>query len=302
VLDKTGTLTSGVFSVKKVVSLNGTEKEWLPYLVSVEARSTHPIAKAVTEHFQGISQKNVTSVTEVKGHGVKAIIGEKEVLAGNATLMKKFGVAITTIDNQDLPKTLVLLAINKNLVGYVEVGDQLRDDAINTVQGLRDLGIESIILSGDKQEIVNTVASTLKIDKAYGALLPEDKVRFLEQIKRERGSAIAFVGDGINDAPALAVSDVGVAMGGLGSDAAIETADVVIQTDQPSKIVTAIRIGKKTNGIVWQNIIMAFGIKIIVMTLGVWGIASMWEAVFADVGVALLSIVNAIRIQQMKFG
>jgi Cd2+/Zn2+-exporting ATPase len=157
------------------------------------------------------------------------------------------------------------------------------------------------MLSGDKQAVVDNVAKTLNIDQAFGDLLPENKVEKVEEIKRGKKGALAFVGDGINDAPVLAISDVGIAMGGLGSDAAIETADVVIQTDQPSKIVTAIHIGKATNAIVWQNIALAFGVKVIVLALGAWGVASMWEAVFADVGVALLAILNAVRIQRMKF-
>jgi Zn2+/Cd2+-exporting ATPase len=163
------------------------------------------------------------------------------------------------------------------------------------------LGIKTVMLSGDKQAVVSKVAKALAIDVAFGDLLPEDKVRKVEEIKSGKSAALAFVGDGINDAPVLAISDVGIAMGGLGSDAAIETADVVIQTDQPSKIVTAIQIGRATNAVVWQNIAFAFGVKVLVMTLGAWGIASMWEAVFADVGVALLAILNAVRIQRMKF-
>jgi Cd2+/Zn2+-exporting ATPase len=169
------------------------------------------------------------------------------------------------------------------------------------IRQLHALGIKTIMLSGDKQAVVDTIAKRLNIDTAFGDLLPEDKVKKLGEIKRGKKEAVAFIGDGINDAPVLAISDVGIAMGGLGSDAAIETADVVIQTDQPSKIVTAIQVGKATNAIVWQNIGLAFGVKIIVLGLGAWGIASMWGAVFADVGVALLAIINAVRIQKMKF-
>ena len=187
------------------------------------------------------------------------------------------------------------------MAGYIVVADELKEDVREAIKEMHALGIRTIMLSGDKQAVVDHISRQLDIDEAYGDLLPEEKVEKVEAIKRGRAKALAFVGDGINDAPVLAISDVGIAMGGLGSDAAIETADVVIQTDQPSKIVTAMRIGKATNGIVWQNITMAFAVKIIVMAMGAWGVASMWEAVFADVGVALLAILNAVRIQRMRF-
>ena len=181
------------------------------------------------------------------------------------------------------------------------LSDEIKEDAKSAIQQMHALNIKTVILSGDKQAVVDNVAKKLNIDQAFGDLLPENKVEKVEEIKRGKKEALAFVGDGINDAPVLAISDVGIAMGGLGSDAAIETADVVIQTDQPSKIVTAINIGKATNKIVWQNIGLAFGVKIVVLALGAWGVASMWEAVFADVGVALLAILNAVRIQRMGF-
>jgi Cd2+/Zn2+-exporting ATPase len=195
----------------------------------------------------------------------------------------------------------VIVAVDGQYRGYVTIADEIKPDARDAVSALRGLGITTVMLSGDKQSVVDKVAAQLHIDRAVGDLLPEDKVTQLEDIKRGLSQAIAFVGDGINDAPVLAISDVGIAMGGLGSDVAIETADVVIQTDQPSKISTAIRIGKATKRIVWQNIALAFGVKILVMALGAWGVASLWEAVFADVGVALLAILNAVRIQRMKF-
>ena len=194
-----------------------------------------------------------------------------------------------------------MVAVDNKLACYITIADEVKEDAKDAIRQLHALKVKTVMLSGDKQAVVDKVAKSLGIDNAYGDLLPENKVEKVEAIKKGKEQALAFVGDGINDAPVLAISDVGIAMGGLGSDAAIETADVVIQTDQPSKIVTAINIGKATNRIVWQNIAFAFGVKIIVMTLGAWGVASMWEAVFADVGVALLAILNAVRIQRMKF-
>ena len=200
----------------------------------------------------------------------------------------------------DITETIVVCAVDNSYVGYLLLSDELKEDAQSTVQNLKSLGIENIqILSGDKQSIVSLFAEKIEISKAYGDLLPEGKVAHIEQLKRDKNNRIAFVGDGMNDAPVLALSDVGIAMGGLGSDAAIETADVVIQTDQPSKVATAIQVGRQTRRVIWQNVSLAFGVKVIVMILGAGGIATLWEAVFADVGVALIAIVNAIRIQRM---
>jgi Cd2+/Zn2+-exporting ATPase len=224
----------------------------------------------------------------------------KQVLAGNAGLLNKFNVAYDTeLDN--IVESIVLIAVDGQFAGYMTIADKNKPDALTAIHQLRGLGIKNIVmLSGDKDSIVQKVAQSLSIDKAYGGLLPQDKVSKVEELKRE-GKTVAFVGDGINDAPVISLADVGIAMGGLGSDAAIETADVVIQTDQPSKIATAINIGKKTNQIVWQNIGLAFGVKALVLILGAGGVATMWEAVFADVGVAFLAILNAVRIQKMKF-
>jgi Cd2+/Zn2+-exporting ATPase len=299
VMDKTGTLTKGVFKVQKVVSKGYHEQEWLPLLSAIEAQSTHPIAKAVVDH-AGDSKISVQNLEEIKGHGLKGTVNGREVLAGNVKLLQKFNV---TVDEEVLQvvDTIVVVALDKKLAGYIVIADEIKEDSKSAIQLMHSQGIKTVMLSGDKQEVVDRVAKELNIDLAFGNLLPENKVEKVEEIKKGRKEALAFVGDGINDAPVLAISDVGIAMGGLGSDAAIETADVVIQTDQPSKIVTAIKIGKATNAIVWQNIAFAFGVKIIVMALGAWGVASMWEAVFADVGVALLAILNAVRIQRMKF-
>ena len=300
VMDKTGTLTKGVFRVQKVISTGLDEKVWVPLAAAVESQSTHPIAKAVVEYAKSDQKSIVQNLEEIKGHGLKGVVDGKEVLAGNAKLMRKFNIAFPD-DVDRIVETIVLVAVDGKLAGYVTISDEIKEDAKSAIQQMHSLNIKTVMLSGDKQAVVDNVARTLNIDQAFGDLLPENKVEKVEELKRGKKEALAFVGDGINDAPVLAISDVGIAMGGLGSDAAIETADVVIQTDQPSKIVTAINIGKATNTIVWQNISLAFGVKIIVLALGAWGVASMWEAVFADVGVALLAILNAVRIQRMAF-
>ena len=197
---------------------------------------------------------------------------------------------------------MVLVAIDQQYAGYLVIADQVKADAGSVIQRLKQLGIHTtVMLSGDRSSIVQDVAERLKVDKAYGDLLPEDKVKYIEELKKESSNVVAFVGDGINDAPALALSDVGIAMGGMGSDAAIEIADVVIQTDQPSKIATAIQIARSTRAIVIQNIVFALGVKFLIMLLGAFGIASMWEAVFADVGVSLIAILNAVRILRKDF-
>ena len=300
VMDKTGTLTKGVFKVQKVISTGLDEKVWIPLAAAVESQSTHPIAKALVDYARSGQKLTVQNLEEIKGHGLKGVVDGKEVLAGNVKLMRKFNVAVPK-DVEGIVETIVLVAVDGKLAGYLTISDEIKEDAKRAIQQMHSLNIKTVMLSGDKQAVVDNVAKTLNIDQAFGDLLPENKVEKVEEIKRGKKEALAFVGDGINDAPVLAISDVGIAMGGLGSDAAIETADVVIQTDQPSKIVTAINIGKATNAIVWQNIALAFGVKIIVLALGAWGVASMWEAVFADVGVALLAILNAVRIQRMAF-
>jgi len=247
-----------------------------------------------------LAKVGVDSLEEIKGHGLKGIVQGKEVLAGNVKLLSMFGVQVDQ-DTIAVTDTIVAVAIDKSFAGYLTIADEVKEDSPGAIKLMHSLGIKTIMLSGDKQAVADKVAKSLGIDQAYGDLLPENKVEKVEAIKKGKKEAVAFVGDGINDAPVLALSDVGIAMGGLGSDAAIETADVVIQTDQPSKIVTAIKIGKATNKIVWQNIALAFGVKVIVMALGAGGLATMWEAVFADVGVALLAILNAVRIQRMTF-
>jgi Zn2+/Cd2+-exporting ATPase len=298
VMDKTGTLTKGVFSVREVI---GIEKElnWLPLVAALERQSTHPIARAITDYAGGNQNGRAEQVEEVKGLGMKGVVEGKQVVAGSAKFLKMQNIAVDARINH-IADTIVLVAVDGKYVGYVVIADEIRDDAKHTVAQLHAMKIRTFMLSGDKQSVVDRLAKELNIENAFGDLLPEDKVERLRTIQQGK-TGVAFMGDGINDAPVLALSDVGIAMGGLGSDAAIETADVVIQTDQPSKVVTAIRIGKVTNSIVWQNIALSFGVKMIVMALGAWGIASMWGAVFADVGVALLAILNAIRVQRMKF-
>lgn len=300
VMDKTGTLTKGVFKVQKVILNDYDEKDFIKLTAALESKSSHPIAKAVTEYAKDISGINISDVEEIAGHGLKGKVGNNEILAGNAKLLKKFNIPYDAeVDN--VVESIVVVAINGQYKGYFTIADEIKEDALAAVQKLHSLGIKKIVmLSGDKNSVTQMVANKLKIDEAYGGLLPEDKVSKVSALKGE-GRIIAFVGDGVNDAPVVALADVGIAMGGLGSDATIETADVVIQTDHPSKIATSVNIGKATTRIVWQNIILAFVVKAVVLALGAGGLATMWEAVFADVGVALIAILNAVRIQRMKF-
>lgn len=299
VMDKTGTLTKGVFKVQQVKTNNFDEKELIKLTAAIESKSTHPIALAVTQYAGDIfNSVKIESVEEIAGHGLKGLIDGKEVLAGNTKLLKKFNINYdAAID--EVVETIVLVAVNKVYAGYITIADEIKEEAKQAIEDLHRLNIETVILSGDKQSVVNNVARFLSIDKAFGDLLPEHKVEKVQTLK-DLGKHIAFIGDGVNDAPVVALADAGIAMGGLGSDATIETADIVIQNDQPSKIVDAIKIGKLTRNIVWQNIILAMTVKIIVLGLGAGGIATLWEAVIADVGVALLAILNAVRIQKME--
>lgn len=302
VFDKTGTLTKGVFEVQTLQVAEGfSEEEVISAIASVEAGSNHPIAKAIMQYAAKILATTVpvTEIREIAGYGLKATAGNKEILAGNARLLALNKTAFPP-ELINIPDTIVICAINGLYAGYVLLSDTPKEDAKKAVSELKKLNIDNIrILSGDKQIIVSKLAEQLGIKNAYGDLLPEGKVEHIENLKTDKQNYVAFIGDGINDAPALALSNVGIAMGGLGNDAAIETADVVIQTDRPSKIATAIRIGKYTRKVVWQNISMAFGVKLIVLILGAGGLATLWEAVFADVGVALLAILNAVRIQKL---
>lgn len=300
VMDKTGTLTKGVFKVQKVVAVGIPEADLIQYTAALETKSTHPVGTAIIEYANGTDKENlVTAVEEIAGHGLKGTIDGNEILAGNTKLLKKFNIDYDSeIDNT--PFTIVVVAINQKYAGYFLIADEIKEDAMQAVQSLHRINVKTVMLSGDKTAVVNSVAKALNIDEAYGDLLPEDKVAKVTELKN-KNLKIAFVGDGVNDAPVVALAHAGIAMGGLGSDATIETADIVIQNDQPTKIYTAINIGKKTKQIVWQNIGLAFVVKAVVLILGAGGLATMWEAVFADVGVALLAILNAVRIQRMKF-
>lgn len=299
VMDKTGTLTKGVFKVQKVAPNNIEEKELLRLATAIESNSTHPVAKAIIEHTKETGEANkATDVEEIAGHGLKGKIDGNEVLAGNTKLLKKFNIDFPK-DLEQVVDTIVVVAVDGKYAGYITIADEMKDDAKEAIKAMHDLNIETVMLSGDKQTVVDEIAKNLGIDKAFGDLLPEGKVEKVQQLKNE-GRRIAFAGDGVNDAPVVALADAGIAMGGLGSDATIETADVVIQNDQPSKIVSAIKIGKITRSIVWQNITLAMVVKVIVLFLGAGGIATLWEAVIADVGVALLAILNAVRIQRIK--
>lgn len=302
IFDKTGTLTKGTFDVQSCQAQPGvTEEKLIQLAASAERNSTHPIAKAIVSYAKqrDIELIATTDVTEIAGHGLQATMDGTRVLVGNPRLLTKFGIEYPD-ELSSIVDTIVVCAIGTRYAGYLLLSDTLKEDAINAIKELEALNINNIqILSGDKQAIVTNFAEKLGITQAYGDLLPDGKVKHIEALRSNPANRIAFVGDGINDAPVLALSHVGIAMGGLGSDAAIETADVVIQTDQPSRVATAIHAGRQTRRIVWQNISLAFGVKLLVLILGAGGIATLWEAVFADVGVALIAIVNAIRIQKL---
>lgn len=299
VMDKTGTLTEGVFKVQKVES-SIDHDEFVQIVSAIEKQSTHPIAKAIVEAYP--TDNKAENVHEISGKGLSGEVNGKTVIVGNTALLKHFNVNYP-IEIDEIVESIVTVGINNEYIGYITIADQIKEDAKEAINLIKGKGVKkTVLLSGDKNSITQKVAKELGLDIAFGGLLPEEKVEHVEQLKREYPDyTLAFVGDGINDAPVLALSDVGIAMGGLGSDAAIETADVVIQTDQPSKIATAIHIGRETRKIVIQNITLALAVKVIVLILGAGGIANMWEAVFADVGVALLAILNAVRIQRMKF-
>ena len=302
VFDKTGTLTKGTFEVQFCNCESGvSEEELIRMIASVESSSTHPIAKAVVNYAgqRDIELSSVTDSKEYAGLGLEAAVNGIQVLAGNGRLLSKFQIEYPP-ELLSITDTIVICAIGNKYAGYLLLSDSLKEDARIAIQNLKALGIQNIqILSGDKQSIVSNFAEKLGISEAYGDLLPDGKVKHLEELRQHTENQVAFVGDGMNDAPVLALSNVGIAMGGLGSDAAIETADVVIQTDQPSKVAEAIKVGKLTRRIVWQNISLAFGVKLLVLILGAGGLPTLWEAVFADVGVALIAIMNAVRIQKM---
>lgn len=301
VVDKTGTMTEGVFKVQEVVMKPDVNKEAILQMVNVlESQSTHPVATAIHQYVGPVDHTiKPERVEEISGHGLKAFIDNKEILVGNFKLLDKFGIDYD-VDTSDIAYTTIAIAYDKKYAGYLTIADSIKADAKEAVDQLKGMHISLTMLSGDKRKVVDYVAAQLGIQNAYGDLLPEDKVNKVNEIKN-RNESVAFAGDGVNDAPVVALSDAGIAFGGLGSDATIETADIVIKDDKPIKIPMAIKIGKQTKRIVWQNIVLAFGVKLIVLILGAGGLATMWEAVFADVGVALLAIMNAVRIQRMRF-
>lgn len=298
VFDKTGTLTQGVFKVTGIYPQGGFGVEELLRLTALaEVHSGHPIAQSIMEAYgQVVDSSLLTDYEEIAGYGVRAKIGSQEVFVGNERLLQRENVEVSLVQEAG---TVIYLAVDKVYAGYMVIADELKADAPAIVARLKAAGVEQVgMLSGDRETVVQDVASKLGLDFYQAGLLPEQKVAFVEELlqRADNGKKIAFVGDGINDAPVIARADVGIAMGGLGSDAAVETADVVIMSDAPSKVAEAIRIGRKTRRIVWQNVVFALGVKGVFIALGIAGAATMWEAVFADVGVALLAVLNAGRI------
>ena len=302
VMDKTGTVTKGVFKISQIKTFgNWKEQTLMSILLAVESKSTHPIAKAIMEYPMDELIPIATEIKEIAGKGMMGVVDGKKIVVGNQKLMQQFNIS-TPSEIDAIVESIVLIGIEGEFAGYVTIADELKENAKQSIERFKKNGItELMMLSGDKDSITQKVAAQLGIKKAKGGLLPEDKLNEVELLKQDATKKIAFIGDGINDAPVLAASDVGIAMGAMGSDVAIETADVIIQTDQLSKVSTGIQIAKSTQKIIWQNIFLAFGIKIIVLILGAGGLATMWEAVFADVGVALLAILNAVRLQKMDW-
>lgn len=301
--DKTGTLTTGRFTVRKVECGEMPESTMLSMLAAAEAGSSHPLAIALVDYVKdaGIDIPASQSMSEKAGFGTIASVNGHRVLAGNMAMLKREGIDFPANIEDDL-STIIVCAVDGRYAGYVALADTLKPDATEAVESLRKLGIRDVaMLSGDRQPIVSDYARRLGIGEALGGLLPQDKAEWVERVATTPGRTIAFVGDGMNDAPVLALSDVGVAMGALGSDAAIESADVVIQTDSPSRVATAIKIGRATRAIVTENIVGAIGIKAVVLLLGALGYASLWAAVFADVGVALLAVLNSLRIFHNRY-
>ena len=295
VFDKTGTLTQGVFKVSDINNYNGFSSDAVMDMAAhIESQSTHPVAKSIVEAYHvSVDPSVVSDYQEIFGHGVKASVKGKDVLAGNAKMMQKFNIDVPA---NELSGTVVYVAVGGKLAGAISISDQIKPDAKKAIADLKQQGIKDVVmLTGDRAESAKQTAEQLGIERYYAALLPQDKVKHIEDMLAQNEGKVAFVGDGINDAPVLARADVGIAMGGLGSDAAIEAADVVIMNDQLNRIAPAIRIARKTRRIVWQNIIMALVVKAFVLILGAGGLATMWEAVFADVGVALLAVLNALR-------
>jgi Cd2+/Zn2+-exporting ATPase len=302
VFDKTGTLTKGVFNVTEIRN-NGkySKDELLEYAAYAESFSNHPIAVSILKAYgKEVNKEEIEGYDEISGHGIKVKVKNKEILAGNAKLMNKENIKF---EASEAAGTVVHIAIDKEYAGYIIISDEVKEDSKESIRNLKEIGVKkAVMLTGDAKSVGENIATFLDLDEVHAELLPDQKVEELEKLDKLKSpkGKLAFVGDGINDAPVLARADIGIAMGGLGSDAAIEAADVVIMTDEPSKIVSAVKIAKRTRKIVWQNIILAMVVKIIVLILGAGGIATMWEAVFADVGVSTLAIINAMRVMRVK--
>ena len=301
VFDKTGTLTEGVFEVQEVEANGMSKEELLKYAAYAESNSNHPISLSLRKAYnKEINQSSILKTEELAGRGVSSNVEGREILIGNDKLMKGRNISYTPCDEIG---TILYVAIDNKYAGYILIADKIKEDSFKAIKELKANNIkETVMLTGDKKQVGESVANELGLDKIYTELLPDGKVEKVEELmkdKSEKGKLV-FVGDGINDAPVLALSDIGVAMGGLGSDAAIEAADVVIMTDEPSKIGTAIKISKKTMRIVKQNIIFAIAVKVLVLILTAFGIGTMWEAVFADVGVSVLAIINSLRALRVK--
>ena len=301
VFDKTGTLTEGVFEVQKVKAIDISKEELLKITAYAENYSNHPISLSVKRAYnKEIDEKEIIKTEELSGLGIIAKIGEQEVLVGNEKLMQEKEINFTKCDDVG---TILYVAIEGKYAGYIVIADKIKQDSIKAIEELKKNNIkQTVMLTGDRNDVGESVASKIGIDKVYAELLPDGKVEKIEELLKEKSEngKLAFVGDGINDAPVLAISDIGIAMGGLGSDAAIEAADVVLMTDEPSKIVNAINLSKKTMRIVKQNIVFSIFIKVLVLILSALGISTMWEAVFADVGVSIIAIINALRILRVK--
>ena len=301
VFDKTGTLTEGVFEVQKVKAIDISVEELLKLTAYAENYSNHPISLSVKKAYnKEIDEKQIVKTQELSGLGIVATIGNKEILVGNEKLMKEKQINFEKC--YDIG-TILYVAIDKKYAGYILISDRIKEDSVKAISNLKKNNVkQTVMLTGDRKDVGERVAKQLGIDKVYTELLPDGKVEKVEELLKEKSEKgkLAFVGDGINDAPVLAISDIGIAMGGLGSDAAIEAADVVLMTDEPSKIVNAIKLSKKTMRIVKENIIFAILVKVIVLILSALGISTMWEAVFADVGVSILAIINALRVLRVK--
>lgn len=299
VFDKTGTLTKGVFKVTNISPVGISEKELIEYAAYAEANSNHPIAKSILSYYkEKIDLEKINDFEEIAAHGIKIKYKGLNILAGNDKLMKKENIFY--LPTEDVG-TIVYIAVNGIYKGYIVISDEVKEDSKEAIKNLKINGVKEVVmLTGDNEKVANKIASELGIDKVYSNLLPNEKVDRLEEIFKNKSEKekVAFVGDGINDAPVLARADVGIAMGALGSDAAIEAADVVLMTDEPSKIAKSIEIARKTNKIVWQNIVFALSVKLVVLLLSAGGVATMWEAIFADVGVALIAVLNAMRVMK----